>query len=90
MDERAFSILRIMEDLAPDVDHASLQAAAMAVGEIYGAAQRDQPNFYFMDGYKKDLRRQVRPILRSHGFADVAAACEKIEDFAVHSYAEKQ
>lgn len=90
MDERAFSILRIMEDLAPDVDHASLQAAAMAVGEVYASAQRSQPSWFFMDGYRKDLRKQVRPILRSHGFADVAAGCEKIEEFAVHAYAERQ
>ncbi len=87
MDERAFSIMRIIETMAPDTDHASLQAAAIAVGEVYAAAQRDQPSFYFMDGYKKDLRKQVRPILRSHGVADASAVGEKIEEFAVHAYA---
>lgn len=89
MDERAFSVLRIMEAMASDVDHASLQAAAVEVGGVYAAALRDQPSWYFMDGYKKDLRRKVRPILRSHGVADVAAVCEGVEDFAVHAYADK-
>jgi type I restriction enzyme R subunit len=87
MDERAFSILRIMEAMAPEVDHASLHAAAAEAGEVYAAAQTDQPSWYFMDGYKKDLRKQVRPILRSHGVTDVPGVCEKIEEFAVNAYA---
>lgn len=87
MDERAFSILRIMEDISPDTDHASLQAAAMGVGHVYATAQRDQPSWFFMDGYKKDLRRQVRPILREHGVANASVVSEKVEEFAVHAYA---
>ena len=61
MDERAFSILRIMEAMAPDVDHAGLQTAAIRVGEVYASAQRDQPSWFFMDAYRKDLRKAVRP-----------------------------
>jgi type I restriction enzyme R subunit len=90
MDERAFSILRIMEAMAPDVDHAGLQAAAMKIGAVYAEAQRDQPSWFFMDGYRKDLRKQVRPVLREHGVADPGAVCEKIEEFAVHAYAGKE
>ena len=72
-----------------DVDHASLQAAAIVVGDVYAAALRDQPSWYFMDGYKKDLRRKVRPILRTHGVADVVGVCEGVEAFAVHAYVDK-
>ena len=32
MDENAFSILRIIEAIVPDIDHATLQSAAMAIG----------------------------------------------------------
>jgi type I restriction enzyme R subunit len=87
MDERAFSILRIVEALVPDVDHASLQTAAIQIGDLYAAALRDQPSWFFMDGYRKDLRKSVRPILRANGVADAAAVCDKIEEFAVHAYA---
>jgi type I restriction enzyme R subunit len=90
MDERAFSILRIMESMAPDVDHVSLQSAAVVIGDVYASAQRDQPSWFFMDGYRQDLRKQVRPILRSHGVADAGTVCEKIEEFAVHAYAGRQ
>ncbi len=76
-----------METMAPDTDHASLQAAAIGVGQVYASAQRDQPSWFFMDGYKKDLRKQVRPILRAHGVADASAVGEKIEEFAIHAYA---
>ena len=62
MDERAFSILRIMETASPDTDHATLQGAAKAVGDIYATAQRSQPSWSFMDGYKKELRQRVRRI----------------------------
>lgn len=87
MDERAFAILRIVEALASDVDHASLQTAAIQVGDLYATAQRDQPSWFFMDGYRKDLRKSVRPILRMNGIVDAGAVCEKIEEFAVHAYA---
>ncbi|HEV2533140.1 type I restriction endonuclease subunit R [Phenylobacterium sp.] len=87
MDERAFSILRIMEAMAPDVDHPTLQAAAVAVGEVYGRAQREQPAWYFMDAYKRELKRQVRRILTERGLADVKAIRDKIEEFAEHAYA---
>ena len=43
-----------------------------------------------MDGYRKDLRKAVRPMLRAHGVADASAVCEKIEEFAVHAYAGSQ
>lgn len=87
LDERAFSILRIMEELEPDIGHTSLQTAAVAVGEVYASAQRSQPSWFFMDGYRRELRKQVRPLLRSYGFSDASATCERIEDFAVHAYA---
>jgi len=86
MENARSSILRIVEALASDVDYASLQAAAIQIGELYAAAQRDQPSWFFMDGYRKDLRKAVRPILRASGVSDAAAVCEKIEEFAVHAY----
>lgn len=87
MDERAFSILRIMEAMAPDIDHPSLRAAAIAIDEVYAAAQREQPAWYFMDAYKRELRRQVRRVLTERGLADVKAIRDKIEEFAEHAYA---
>lgn len=89
MDERAFSILRIMEVLSPDMDHPTLQALAVAIGEVYAAAQREQPSWFFMDTYKQELRRQVRRLLRVRGVAEAAAIRDAVEEFAVHAYAGK-
>jgi type I restriction enzyme, R subunit len=87
MDERAFSILRIIETSAPDMDHATLQAAAVATGVIYANTQRSQPSWFFMDSYKKELRRQVRRILGEYGIPEAKAIRDEIEGFAVHAYA---
>ncbi len=87
MDERAFSILRIMETSAPGMDHATLQAAAVAIGSVYASAQRDQPSWFFMDSYKKDLRRQTRRMLDEHGVPEAKAIRDEIENYAVHAYA---
>lgn len=87
MDERAFSILRIMETSAPDIDHAALQAAAIAIGTIYADAQRTQPSWFFMDSYKKELRRQVRRVLGEYGGLEAKALRDEIENYAVHAYA---
>jgi type I restriction enzyme R subunit len=90
MDERAFSILRIMETIAPDAGYASLQATAIAIGALYAAALMEQPSWFFMDAYKKDLKRQVRRILSEHGIPEAKAVRDEIEDFAVHAYAGPQ
>lgn len=87
MDERAFSILRIMETSAPHTDHATLQAAAVAISAVYANAQRSQPSWFFMDSYKKDLRRQVRRILGEQGVMEAKAIRDEIENYAVHAYA---
>ena len=87
MDERAFSILRIMETSAPDMDHPTLQAAAVGIGAVYTTAQQNQPSWYFMDSYKRELRRQVRRILGEHGVLEAKAIRDEIEDYAVHAYA---
>jgi type I restriction enzyme, R subunit len=87
MDERAFSILRIMESAAPEIDHATLQAAAIAVGAVYATAQQSQPSWYFMETYKKELRRQVRRILNEHGIPEAKAVRDEIEEFAEQAYA---
>jgi type I restriction enzyme R subunit len=87
MDERAFSILRIMESAAPDIDHATLQAAAIAVGAVYCTAQQSQPSWYFMESYKKELRRQVRRILNEHGIPEAKTVRDEIEEFAEQAYA---
>ncbi len=87
MDERAFSILRIIEGAAPALDHATLQAAAIAIGAVYAAALESQPSWYFMDSYKKELRRQVRRILNEHGITEAKTVRDEIEEFAVQVYA---
>jgi type I restriction enzyme R subunit len=87
MDERAFSILRIMETSAPDMDHPTLQAAAVAIGAVYATAQEGQPSWFFMESYKKELRRQVRRVLGDQGVPEAKAIRDEIEDYAVHAYA---
>lgn len=87
MDERAFAILRIMETSAPDLDHATLQAAAVAIGAVYANAQRSQPSWFFMDSYRKELRRQVRRILGERSVPEAKAIRDEIEDYAIHAYA---
>ena len=86
MDENAFSILRIMEAIAPDTDHATLQAAAIAIGAVYADAKATQPAFAHMEAYLRSLRQQVRRILTDHGIGETKAIREKVEEFAVHAY----
>ncbi|MGN6497827.1 MAG: type I restriction enzyme subunit R domain-containing protein [Tsuneonella sp.] len=86
MDENSFSILRVIEAIAPDVNHAVLQAAAIAIGGIYADAAATQPAFTHMDDYLRRLRRDVRRILSEHGIGDTQTIREKVEDFAVHTY----
>ncbi|MHC2423308.1 type I restriction enzyme R subunit [Bradyrhizobium elkanii] len=87
MDERAFAILRIMEPHAPEGDRAHLQTVAVEVGGLYAKAQASQPSWFFMDGYKKQLRREVRGLLRPLALNDTNALGDEIEDYAVHAYA---
>lgn len=87
MDERAFAILRIMEPHAPEEDRAPLQAVAVEVGGLYAKAQASQPSWFFMDGYKKQLRREVRGLLRPLALNDTNVLGDEIEDYAVHAYA---
>lgn len=86
MDENAFSILRIMDTIAPDNGHATLQAAAIAIGAIYAAAATTQPAFAHMDAYLRSLRQQVRRILTDHGIGETKVIREKVEEFAIHAY----
>lgn len=86
MDERAFSILRIMETSARDIDHPTLKAAAVAIGHIYATVHDSQPSWYFMDAYRKELKKQVRRILTEHGVGDAKAIRDEIEDYAIHAY----
>nr|WP_313635198.1 type I restriction endonuclease subunit R [Brevundimonas diminuta] len=88
MDERAFAILRIMEPHASETDHGALQSVAVEVGDLYTGAQASQPSWFFMDGYKKELRREVRKLLRPLELDDANAVRDEIEDYAVHAYAE--
>jgi type I restriction enzyme R subunit len=87
MDERAFSILRIMEALAPDADHSALQAAAIAIGAVYAGAQASQPAFTYMPEYLRSLRQKVRRILSQHEIGETKPIRDAIEEFAVHAYA---
>jgi type I restriction enzyme R subunit len=86
MDENAFSILRIMEAIAPDTAHETMQAAAIAIGAVYANAATTQPAFAHMDGYLRTLRGQVRRILTTHGIGDTQTIREKVEEFAIHAY----
>ncbi|TXN17206.1 type I restriction endonuclease subunit R [Methylobacterium sp. WL122] len=87
MDERTFAILRIMEPHAPDAKHDALQTVAVEVGDLYAKTQASQPSWFFMDGYKKELRREVRKMMRPLEFDDVNAVRDEVEDYAVHAYA---
>lgn len=87
MDERAFAILRIMEPHAPGGDRAPLQTVAAEVGGLYAKAQASQPSWFFMDGYKKQLRREVRGLLRPLALNDANVLGDEIEDYAVYAYA---
>ncbi len=86
MDEHAFSILRIVEAIVPDADHATLQEAAIAIGAVYSDAAATQPAFTHMDDYLRRLRREVRRILTEQGIGETQAIREKVEDFAIHNY----
>jgi type I restriction enzyme R subunit len=86
MDENAFSILRIMEAIARDTEHGSLQAAAIAIGAVYAEAAATQPAFAHMEAYLRSLRQQVRRILTDHGIGETKTIREKVEEFAVNAY----
>lgn len=86
MDENAFSILRIIEAIAPDADHAILQDAAIAIGAAYAEAAATQPAFAHMEAYLRSLRQQVRRILTERGIGETKAIREKVEEFAIHAY----
>jgi len=86
MDENAFSILRIMEVIASDIAHATLQSAAVAIGAVYAVAAATQPTFAHMEAYLRTLRQQVRRILTDHGIGETKAIREKVEEFAIHAY----
>lgn len=87
MDERAFSILRIIEALAPEIDHTTLQSAAIAIGAVYAGAQCSQPAFGHMPEYLRTLRQQVRRILTEHQIGETKAIRDAVEEFAIHAYA---
>lgn len=86
MDENAFSILRIMEALAPDTEHRILQEAAIAIGAVYAGAEVSQPAFTHMPEYLRSLRQQVRRILSERGIGDTKTIRDAVEEFAVHAY----
>jgi type I restriction enzyme R subunit len=86
MDEKAFSILRIIEAIVPDVDNTAVQAAAIAIGCVYADAANTQPAFAHMEAYLRSLRQQVRRILTEHNIGETKAVRERVEEFAVHAY----
>lgn len=86
MDENAFSILRIIEAIVPDADHARSRDTAVAIGAVYSEAAASQPAFAHMDAYLRSLRQQVRRILTEHGIGETKAIREKVEEFAIHAY----
>lgn len=89
MDEKAFSILRIMEAIVgADVDHETLQQAAIAVGAIYAAAKASQPAFTYMEGFRRELRQHVRRALTDLHVPEVKAIRDAVDEFAAHAYAE--
>lgn len=86
MDENAFSIMRIIETIVPDADHAEVQNAAIAIGALYAHARATQPAFTHMEEYLRSLRQEVRRILGQHGIGETKAIREKVEEFALHAY----
>lgn len=86
MDENAFSILRIIEAIVHEADHATLQDAAIAIGAVYADAAKTQPAFAHMEAFLRSLRQQVRRILTEHDIGETKAIREKVEEFAVHAY----
>lgn len=86
IDENAFSILRIMEAIAADTAHNTLQAAAIAIGAVYADAAATQPAFAHMEAYLRSLRQQVRRILTDHGIGETKTIREKVEEFAINAY----
>jgi type I restriction enzyme R subunit len=86
LNERSFAILRIMEQYEPGIDRAKLSGAAVAVDGIYAGAQRSQPSWFFMDAYKKDLRKQTRRVLTEHGLPEAKSIRDEVEAYAVHAY----
>lgn len=86
MNERAFAILRVMEQHAPDLAHNVLQTTAVAVDGVYASAQQSQPSWFFMDAYKKELRKQVRRILSDGDLPEAKTIRDEIEAYAVHAY----
>lgn len=90
MDERAFSILRIMEAIAPDVEHIVLEEAALAIGAVYARAQASQPAFSHMPEYLRTLRQEVRRILSDHSIGETKAIRDAVEEYAIHAYGDGQ
>lgn len=88
MDEKAFSILRIIETVVPDADHDALQDAAIAIGAVYANAAATQPAFAHMEAYLRSLRQQVRRILSEHGISETKVIRERVEEFAIHAYSD--
>ena len=86
MDEVAFAILRIIEAIAPDVDHGTLQDAAIAIGAIYSQAHASQPAFTHMPEYLRSLRQQVRRVLTDRDISETKAIRDAVEEFVVHHY----
>lgn len=88
MNERAFSILRVMESIVGGtVEHAVLQQAAIQVGNLYEQAEASQPAFYYMEEYRRELKRRVRRILTELNMPEAKAIRDAVDDFAAHAYA---
>lgn len=89
MDEKALSILRIMEAVVgAEVDHETLQQAAIAVGAIYAAAKASQPAFTYMEAYRRELKQRVRRVLSDLHVPEAKAIRDAVDEFAAHAYAE--
>ncbi len=86
LNEQSFAILRIIEQHEPDIDRGKLTTASIAVDEIYAGAQRSQPSWFFMDQYKKDLRKLVRRVLTENGVPEAKVIRDEVEAYAVHAY----
>ena len=71
-----------------EVDHPTLQKAAVAAGDIYGAAQASQPAFFYMEQYRRELKQRVRRILSDLDIPQAKDIRDAIDEFAAHAYAE--
>lgn len=68
-----------MEAIARDTDHATLPAAAIAIGAVDADAAAAQPAYTHMQACLRSLRQQLWRILTEYGVGETKAIREKVD-----------